>query len=377
MITVEQKDKLIDLNFLSNKEKDHVAIICHDSPDPDCFASAMAFREIANHFGLKSTIYYGGEISHTQNRVMVNVLNIQCIKLDKDDETSDIIRKTLQHSYIIVVDTASWCNQKCSSISDFVSGNTIPDMIIDHHDLNPNITCSYVHMPYGSCSTILYNILKQCSIDIDNVLATALYIGISTDTDDLKSEGSTNEDEKAFTELRQIIDPEKYLRIFNYPKPLALLTLRKRFYSTLCNEGNSLIIANVGVINPQQRSLMAELCEEMLEIETIETSVVLALVDEGFEKPKYLVASFRSKTPAIDMQDFIKRVFLKKDGRKNSAASGGGRKGAGAAEIKLDFCLCETLDNLSQKDDHAEYDVLVGSLFETFKRKIQSEKEKI
>ena len=68
---------------------------------------------------------------------------------------------------------------------------------------------------------------------------------------------------------------------------------------------------------------------------------------------------------------------LKKDGRKNSAASGGGRKGAGAAEIKLDFCLCETLDNLSQKDDHAEYDVLVGSLFETFKRKIQSEKEKI
>jgi nanoRNase/pAp phosphatase (c-di-AMP/oligoRNAs hydrolase) len=308
---------------------------------------------------------------------MINVLNIHCYKLDKDDESAESIRTTFKNSYIVVLDTSNFCGPKCTSVADFVESGTVPSLIIDHHDPNPNVTCQYIHQSFGSCSTIMYQILKHHKIEIDNVLATALYMGISTDTDDLKSEGTTEDDEKAFAELRQIIDPEKYLKIFNYPKPLALLMLRKRFYASFCNEGNSLIVANVGVINPQQRALMAELCEEMLELEGIETSVVMGLVDEGYEKPKYLVASFRSRTLAIDTQDFIKRVFLKKDGRKNAAASGGGRKGAGAAEIKLDACLCDTLDNLAQKDDKSQYEIVVSALFETYKNRIRSEKEKI
>lgn len=367
-----------DISSLKTGMKEHVSIICHDKPDSDCLASAMGLQAIAEHLGLKSTIYWGGDITHTQNRVMMNVLNIHTIKLDKDDENTESIKKNLESSYIILVDTPNFGTANCLAISDFVTKDRKPDLIIDHHDLSATIDKGYIWYQYGSCSTIVYKMLNLFEVPIDSVLATALYIGITIDTDNLKSEGTTKEDEDVYLELKSLIDPDKYLKIFNYPKPFALINLRKKFYNTCCTEGASLIVANVGVINPQQQSLMAELCEEMLDIESIDTSVVLGIVDEGFEKPKYIVASFRSKTLSIDTKEFIQKVFLKKDGKKNVAASGGGRRGAGRAEIKLDQIISECLDSLSKnEEDKIKYETFINMLFDTYKNRIKVEREKI
>lgn len=359
-----------DFSSLMTGEKKKVAIICHDQPDPDCLASALAMKEIASSLGLESHIFYGGEIPHTQNRVMINVLNITATKLDKEDDSFDSIKQIIEDSYIVVVDTSNFLKENCQSISGFVDKGSNAHVHIDHHALNPNLVCNnFIHKICGSCSTIMYMLLKERNIDINRTLATALYLGISTDTDDLRAEGTTDEDRIVCEQLKQLIDPDIYLKIFNYPKPLTLLNLRSKAYSSVCIKDN-LAVMQVGIINPQQRALLGELCEEVLEIEAIETVVVLGLIDEGFDKDKYIVASFRSRVLAIDTKDFIQGVF----GKKN----GGGRKGCGAAKVCLDDPTCNTIDLLcSDESRKNSLDIFVNALFEPYKIKIREEKDKI
>lgn len=358
-------------NIIKETDQGSVAIICHDQPDPDCLASAMAVKVIAEHFGKTATIYYGGELGHTQNRIMVNVLDINAYKLDSEDDedAKNATCSYLSNSLIVLVDTSHFGSENCQGITSFVDKETEPDMVIDHHDLNQKRTCPYLRKTYGSCSTILYEMLLQLDISISRILATALYLGINTDTSDLKGEGATEEDHSAYESLKEKIDLEKYLKVFNYPKPSALLDLRKRAYKDI-HTTNTLAVANVGIITPQQRSLVAELCEEILEIESIETAVVMAIVDEGLKTNKSLVASFRSSLLAINTKDFMTKIFGKK--------GVGGRKGAGGASIPLDFIHCDTIDSIrSQHGDNGHLSSYISHIFDAYNSKIKEEKENI
>lgn len=362
-------EESFDFSQIKESGKSHIAIICHDQPDPDCFATALGMKEIADSLGFEAAIFYGGEISHTQTRVMINVLNISAVKLDPEDDSIESIKTFLANSYIVVVDTPNFGRENCQSISDFVPENKIPDLIIDHHIISSRSSSAYIHKNTGSCSTIMFEILKQQEIEIGRTLATALYLGISTDTDDLRAEGTTNEDREVFEQLKCLIDPDIYLKIFNYPKPPAMLGLRSKAYRSICVEGN-LAITQIGLINPQQRALLGELCEEVLEIDAIETVVVMGIVDEGFEKDKYITASFRSRVLAIDTRDFMQRVFGKK--------YAGGRKGCGAAKVPLDDLTSNTIDRLSADELKMKcLNDFMAALFETYKSQIRQEKEKI
>lgn len=378
MDTTEQERTQTDYkHFAEQIEKTEyrsISIFCHDQPDPDCLASAMAVAQIAHHYGKKPTIYYGGEIGHTQNRIMVNVLDISAIKLDADDEEETLVdvADAIKDSFVIVVDTAFFGSENCQGVKAFVdleNSKSEPDLVIDHHELNPKLNCSYLRKSYGSCSTILYEMLKSLEIPVGKILATALYLGIETDTASLKSEGATQEDQIAFEELKEKIDFEKYFKVFNYPKPSALLDLRKRAYDTI-QTSSMLAVASVGVITPQQRSLVAELCEEIVEIESIETAVVMAIVDEGLKSRKCLTASFRSGLLAINTKDFMNKIFGKK--------GVGGRKGAGGATIPLDFIHCDTIDSIrSQHGDNGHLSQYVNHIFEAYATKIREEKENV
>lgn len=360
-----------NLEFLKLGTKDHVAIICHDQPDPDCIASALAMQSIANHFGLSASIYYGGELGHTQNRVMVNVLNISTHKLDAaeaDEETRRSTCEIMDRSYIVLVDVSNFGKQPCEAISSFVSKDREPDIVIDHHDLNPKLSCLYIRKPFGSCSTIMYELLREHQVPISKMLATALYLGISTDTSNLQAEGVVNEDREVFEELKSLIDPESYERILNYPRSTAILDMRRRVYNTI-ETSSSLAVANAGIISTNQRSLIAELCDELLQVETIETAVVMAIVDEGLKGEKYLVASFRSGVLALNMQDFISKTFGKK--------FGGGRKGAGGARIPIEPMLKSVLDDMRSRGDDSEFEKFTQPIFRAFAERVKSENSNI
>lgn len=364
--------------FLSILDKnDDISIICHDQPDPDCLASAFAIQALAQSRGKNAVIYYGGEIPYTQNSVMMNVLNISAIKLevDEDNEEEELtqqIKDNIKKSSIIVVDTsAGFGKENNTGIFGFLEKDRKPDAIIDHHTTNPYVDCPvYINKQYGACSTILLEILTVLDIPINKGLATALYLGISTDTADLKSEGTMQNDIDAMDFLRSIMDVELLRKIYDYPKPLALLELRRKAYSNFCISGNNLTISNVGIVNPQQRALLAKLCEEMLEVESIDSALVMGLVDEGFDKPKFLIASFRTGVLGINVSQFIQKIFGKK--------YGGGRRGAGAAKVPLDDKISSVIDFAKRQENGvARIEQLVAPFFEYYADKARTEKSNI
>jgi len=73
--------KLYSFLLASAKDKKNVSIFCHNSPDPDAMASALAVQVIAVRAKMKANIYYDGEINHSQNRAMINVLDINMTKI--------------------------------------------------------------------------------------------------------------------------------------------------------------------------------------------------------------------------------------------------------------------------------------------------------
>jgi len=75
----------------------NVLIVCHDNPDPDSLASAMAIKQICDSIGQNVTIAHGGLIEHQQNIGMVNLLELDLRRIivswDIEDllQTSDIV----------------------------------------------------------------------------------------------------------------------------------------------------------------------------------------------------------------------------------------------------------------------------------------------
>ena len=137
VLDIKSVEKILEI--IRTKGKDSVAIICHDQPDPDCLASALAVQSIVESIGKTSTIYYGGEIPYTQNSVMMNVLNISTVKLEIDEEESiQNIKNAIVNSLIVVIDTSCCFGKENNvSLSPFIDKNIKADIVIDHHLINP------------------------------------------------------------------------------------------------------------------------------------------------------------------------------------------------------------------------------------------------
>ncbi len=69
--------KINDLVSSLSDDKRRVCIMTHDTPDPDALGAAFGMQWLLKKkFDVSSSIFYGGEISHPQNKTMVNTLNL-------------------------------------------------------------------------------------------------------------------------------------------------------------------------------------------------------------------------------------------------------------------------------------------------------------
>lgn len=178
--------KILDLiNELKNEKR--VFIQTHNFPDNDAVASAYGLSELLIKFGIKTHIIYNGEIQRDSLSNMIKSLNINVSK----NTEFDIKRE----DKIIVVDG-------CKGNSNVENLNGEEILVIDHHDVSEPENIKYVDIrsSYGSCSTIIYTYYKQLGENISKNAATALIIGLSTDTAHL-TRGVSEEDVDAFNSL--------------------------------------------------------------------------------------------------------------------------------------------------------------------------------
>ena len=307
-----------------------IPIVTHDFPDPDAIASAMGMSEVLKLLGLKpGGIYYTGEISHPQNKSLVNLLNIFLINYEKEP-----FEKGLPCICVDINDVGEGTNQPriTSELANVKA-------VIDHHK-GKNPSDALVDSRHsGSTSAIVWEYLKKLNFNFNNehgeAVATSLIVGVKTDTMDLLSDNTSKLDSDAHEDLRHLVDKQTLISLINYPLPEYFFELRQvANLEENKNFENSTLVAGVGIITPAKRDALPIIADEFLRMPSVQTSVIFAVIGDCVD------ISVRSINISVDVGNFLKTVF----------GNGGGKRGAGRAKIPLGFFHMDGLDTDLQKD---------------------------
>jgi nanoRNase/pAp phosphatase (c-di-AMP/oligoRNAs hydrolase) len=196
-----------------------------------------------------------------------------------------------------------------------------PHIIIDHHPEDGDPIQGQDVRPIGSCSAIMWEYAMEAGIDFDSEegakLATALAIGIATDTKEKTTESTSVLDWEADAFCGRHRDAALYDGIKNYPKPHYYMDMLLYGWDRKVIEGTCLV-TELGVIPEERTGVISDIAEKLAEMAGISTSVVVAWVDGAF------VASVRSTDPSFGINEFCKTL-----------GNGGGRRGAGKFVINF------------------------------------------
>jgi len=294
---------------LTDKEK-QINICLHPAPDPDAVGSAVGFSLIARHYGFKSEIFYSGDISRPQNKTIANVLSIDLNQVPpgKPDENGGVN---------VCVDCTP-ANSCCKSAK----------LVIDHHKIKSDSEFQIIKSNIGACSSIIWYLIKTLNVEItedDSNILTALLLGIRTDTNDLISENMSLDDFHAYQELLEKANKEALQKVMNYPLPRYIYEKRLELHkSGNSYEKDGVFVGGIGYISGDQRDAISIMAEEYVRMESVNTAVIFAIIDK-----QTIQVSIRSGLVSTDVNQMVKALF--------GPEFGGGKPGAGAATIPLNF----------------------------------------
>lgn len=306
--SIKRVESLRKLKFLRNviqSTNGKLGIFTHDNPDPDSIASALALREIAKHFGVEADILYYGEIQHQQNKAMVNLLNIPMIKANEVDLES--------YARFALVDSAG------PGINNSIPENVKVDIIIDHHPAE-NVNAEFVDVrgDVGATATILTLYLQDLKIVPTKTLATALFFGIQTETEEFRRNARTN-DFLASAYLYPFVDNE----LLEKMEGPALSTETLDVLGTAIKNReifSSFLISFAGFIT--DKDTLPQAADFLLKLEGISTVLVFGIIRDNV----YLSA--RNTDVRINIGDVLKKAF-------RDVGSAGGHAHAAGGKIPL------------------------------------------
>lgn len=302
-----------------------VAIFSHPFPDPDAIGSMMGVEWLLNKMGIECECFYDGKISHPQNSAMVNLLEPNLKTIDEYNST--------EYDFVVLVDTVP----SYAGISD---KNVNFDLVIDHHKEVPNggFKGLFLNFKAGSCSGTVYNLIKRSDFnfeednDLDSRVATALMVGITTDTENLMSDDTTNYEFEGWSDLFQFRDAGSLKNIIHYQKPRVWTDIKAEAVNRV-EIIDGVGVVGLGIISERHRDMISDMSSEMVTWEDIKTAIAFAIID-GCR----IEGSVRSTNASINVSDLCKRL-----GGKHG--SGGGKLGKGAYHYDLAGGSCEEDDD--------------------------------
>lgn len=176
-----------------------VLIFGHKNPDTDSICSSIVMERIAKTYGIDAEAVRIGNVNK-ETEYALNYVGIEATRQIQNAE---------EGQKVILVDH----NEAPQSIDGRENLEVIA--VIDHHrisDFSTAMPLYYIAKPYGCTSTLLYEICKKESIEIDKTMAKLMLSAIISDTLLLKSPTCTDKDVEAFKELEKIaeIDASSY-----------------------------------------------------------------------------------------------------------------------------------------------------------------------
>lgn len=289
------------------RDIDNLAIVTHDNPDPDAIASGVALARIAGAAGSDPSVCYFGEITHQENRALVNVLNLDLDNVE-EGETFD------EYDGIALVDHSR------PGVNDQLPPETDVDIVIDHHPPRSPIEARFVDLrsDVGATSTLLVDYLERFGIEMETNVATALLFGIHVDTNGFSREISQSDFEAA-AKLVQAADFGTLERI-ETPNisPTTLSTIASAI-SQRRVEG-TVLLSGVGKLH--ERDALAQAADRLLGLEGITTTLVYGVKDGT------IFLSARARGAEFDLGETLREAF-------DQIGSAGGHTDMAGAQIQL------------------------------------------
>ncbi len=282
-----------------------LAILLQNNPDPDAIASGLALKKLCEKFDVKSKLFYGGTISHQQNKALVNMLNVEMTQLKSENDVRLMVGS---------FDKVALVEASVSSKNNMLPEDVIPNIVIDHHPTDIQVEGEFVDIRpmTGSTSTIMTGYLRQFGIKIDSSLATALRYGIRVDTLGF-TRNTTMEDLNAAAYLSPLIDMGMLSQIENPPMSLETFDIIGRAIRNKEIKG-SYMISFVEFI--KDRDALPQAAELMLQLEGVYTVLVFGIFKDKVQ------LSARSIDTRVNLGSLLQKAFgdMNAGGHQNMAA---------------------------------------------------------
>ena len=294
-------------------------IVCHNNPDPDCLASALALGRIAATAGIDERhVYYSGEISHQQNRAFVNLLEIDLKSFDPtvvEERSADSLLAFVDHSV--------------PGSNNHVPEGTRIDIVIDHHPAE-EIDARFVdhREEIGAAATILTEYVRTLDVEPDAILSTALLFAIHRETLNFLR-GVTHQEYDSAAYLHQHADPELFQRLSSPSVTGATIDAIATAISNRSING-AVLISHVG--RTSERDSVPQAADYLATLEGVETVVVFGIVEDAIH------LSARSPDPRVHIGNVLKEAF-------KDVGSAGGHYDMAGGEISLGIFADYTTDD--------------------------------
>jgi len=290
-------------------EGSELNIVCHNNPDPDCLASALALGRIAAAAGIDERhILYSGDISHQENRAFVNLLDID---LQSFEPAS--IKDRPAESLVAFVD------HSIPGQNNPVPADTPLDIVIDHHPAD-DIEARFVdhREELGAAATILTEYVRTLDIDIDSRLATALLFGIRSDTLEFLR-GATPVEYEAAGYLHEHVDQSMVRQLAT---PSVTGGTLDSISAAIDNRRTSgaVLISHVG--RTSERDSLPQAVDYLVRLEGVQTAIVFGLVGSTIH------ISARSPDARVHVGNILREAF-------DDVGSGGGHHDVAGGQIPL------------------------------------------
>jgi nanoRNase/pAp phosphatase (c-di-AMP/oligoRNAs hydrolase) len=301
------------LKKVLNKANGTVAIFTHNDPDPDSIASALAFQAICENEGVKSKIYYGGEISHQENIELVKLLDIELNQIKSEDDMKVALANS---SKVVMIETA------IPSQNNPLPKDMVPNVVLDHHSTTKNVVASDlidIRSDVGALSTILTIYIQQLDVKLDSKLATALLYALKTDTKSFTRNVSPT-DLKAAAFLSPFSDENIIKRVESPPMtPYTMDVIGNAIVNREVRDG--ILFSSVGYV--EERDALPQAAEFLLREKDIRIVGLCGI--RGYN----IHISARNTDTDIHLGEKVKKAF-------SEYGSAGGHATSAGVQISLD-----------------------------------------
>ncbi|MFC3956920.1 DHH family phosphoesterase [Halovivax cerinus] len=265
-----------------------LAVVTHDNPDPDAIASAVALVDLAASVDVEADACYYGEISHQENRAMINVLDLDLTLCERPEAIENY-------------DAVALVDHSRPGINDGLPVDMDVDIVIDHHPPRGPIAGAFVDIRHeaGATSTVLTEYVDRFGVPFDRTTATALLFGIRIDTNDFTRETSAL-DFRAAATLNPHVDRSLLDRIEQPTVDGETLDTVARTIKNRHTYGD-VVVSSAGQI--ASRDSLPQAADRLLSMEGIETTLVYGFMDE------MVFLSARSRDDELDLGEVVRDAF--------------------------------------------------------------------